>query len=65
MKKKVLITGGSGLLAVNWASSIRDKYEVTLLLHHRKISPHGLKIDTRIKKVACFECVCVLCVCYM
>jgi hypothetical protein len=28
MQKKVLITGGSGLLAINWALSIRDKYEL-------------------------------------
>lgn len=46
MKKKVLITGGSGLLAVNWALSIRDKYEVTLLLHQRKISLQGVKTDS-------------------
>ncbi len=38
MKKKVLITGGSGLLAVNWALFIRDKYSVVLILHNRKIS---------------------------
>ena len=45
MKKKVLITGGSGLLAVNWALSIRDEYEVSLLLHQRKISLQGVKTD--------------------
>ena len=45
MKKKVLITGGSGLLAVNWALSIRDEYEVTLLLHQRKIYLKGVKTD--------------------
>ena len=42
MKKSILITGGSGLLAVNWALSIRDEYEVTLLLHCRKISLQGV-----------------------
>ena len=42
MKKKILITGGSGFLAVNWALSIRNHYEVTLLLHHRKISLMGV-----------------------
>lgn len=46
MKTKVLITGGSGLLAVNWAQSIRDNYAVTLLLHHKKISLSG--VDTEI-----------------
>jgi UDP-4-amino-4,6-dideoxy-N-acetyl-beta-L-altrosamine transaminase/dTDP-4-dehydrorhamnose reductase len=42
MQKKVLITGGSGLLAVNWALSIRNDYEVTLLLHHKKITISGV-----------------------
>ena len=36
MKKRLLITGGSGLLGTNWAISMRDKYSVTLLLHHKK-----------------------------
>jgi UDP-4-amino-4,6-dideoxy-N-acetyl-beta-L-altrosamine transaminase/dTDP-4-dehydrorhamnose reductase len=45
MKIKVLITGGSGLLAVNWALSIRNNYAVTLLLHHKKISLTGVGID--------------------
>ncbi len=42
MQKKVLITGGSGLLAVNWALSVRNDYEVTLLLHHKKITISGV-----------------------
>jgi len=46
MQKKVLITGGSGLLAVNWALSIRDNYSVVLLLHNRKISMQG--VDTEV-----------------
>ena len=46
MKQKVLITGGSGLLAVNWALSIRDKYTVVLILHNRKIYMPGVEIDT-------------------
>ena len=45
MKKKVLITGGSGLLAVNWALSIRGDYAVTLILHHKKISLSGVDKD--------------------
>jgi UDP-4-amino-4,6-dideoxy-N-acetyl-beta-L-altrosamine transaminase/dTDP-4-dehydrorhamnose reductase len=44
--KSILITGGSGLLAVNWALSICNNYEVTLLLHHKKISLSG--VDTEI-----------------
>lgn len=43
--KKVLITGGSGLLAVNWALSIRNNYAVTLLLHRRKIFLTGISTD--------------------
>jgi UDP-4-amino-4,6-dideoxy-N-acetyl-beta-L-altrosamine transaminase/dTDP-4-dehydrorhamnose reductase len=42
MKQKVLITGGSGLLATNWALSIRDNYLVTLILHNRNISISGV-----------------------
>lgn len=38
MKQKVLITGGSGLLAVNWASLIREEADVVLGLHQRKVS---------------------------
>ena len=45
MKKSILITGGSGLLAVNWALSIRDKFEVTLILHTRKISLQNVEVD--------------------
>ena len=45
MQKKVLITGGSGLLAVNWALSMRDNYAVTLLLHQRKISLQGVQTN--------------------
>ncbi len=40
----VFITGGSGLLALNWALSIRDRYAVTLGIHERKISLDG--VDT-------------------
>ena len=45
MQKKVLITGGSGLLAVNWAISIRNNYAVTILLHHKRISISGVDTD--------------------
>jgi len=34
----ILITGGSGLLAVNWAQAMRDHYVLTLGLHNRHIS---------------------------
>ena len=41
MRERVFITGGTGLLAVNWAQEIREEYEVTLGMHKRQISmPH-------------------------
>jgi UDP-4-amino-4,6-dideoxy-N-acetyl-beta-L-altrosamine transaminase/dTDP-4-dehydrorhamnose reductase len=59
MQQKVVITGGSGLLAVNWALSIRDNYAVTLLLHHKKISLSG--VDTDIVSLSSLdECLSVL-----
>jgi dTDP-4-dehydrorhamnose reductase len=41
MKPKILITGGSGLLALNWAFTLRDKYPIILGLHKRQISLSG------------------------
>ena len=38
MRERVFITGGTGLLAVNWAQEIREEYEVTLGMHKRQIS---------------------------
>ena len=38
MKEDILITGGSGLLALNWAVAVRKKFNVTLGLHDRKIN---------------------------
>lgn len=43
MKPKILITGGSGLLALNWALTIRDRYQVTLGLHEHEISLAGVQ----------------------
>jgi dTDP-4-dehydrorhamnose reductase len=37
MMPSVLVTGGAGLLGVNWAASIRDRCAVTLGLHEREI----------------------------
>ncbi len=42
MHQRVLITGGSGLLALNWAMAIRDRYEVTLGLHSKNIVLGGV-----------------------
>ena len=43
MQKKILITGGSGLLAVNWAQKIKNNYQVVLALHQRRISIDGIE----------------------
>ena len=45
MKKIALITGGSGLLALNWSLAIQEYYAVTLGLHERNISLAG--VETR------------------
>lgn len=42
-KGKVLITGGSGLLAVNWTQSIRNHYLVILGLHKNLVELAGAK----------------------
>lgn len=39
----MLITGGSGLLALNWALAARDHYSVTLGLHKRNILLAGIE----------------------
>ena len=43
MTPTVLLTGGAGLLAVNWAVAIRDRYRVVLGLHEREISLAGVE----------------------
>lgn len=43
MTTKVFITGGSGLLALNWALAIRESHTVTLGLHERVISLAGVQ----------------------
>jgi dTDP-4-dehydrorhamnose reductase len=42
MKKKMLITGGSGLLALNWAQKEKDNFEITLGLNKREVDPVGV-----------------------
>lgn len=41
MPKQVFITGGSGLLALNWAQTMRRHFELTLGLHNREILLEG------------------------
>lgn len=45
MKTTILISGGSGLLALNWALAVRDRYAVTLGLHQRNISLAGIEVQ--------------------
>ena len=42
--KKVVFFGGSGLLAVNWATKIYRDYEVYLIMHKRKIQLPEVKV---------------------
>jgi dTDP-4-dehydrorhamnose reductase len=42
-KKRVLITGGSGLLALNWAMAMRDVWDVTLVTHRHPVQVLGVK----------------------
>ena len=44
MRDKIFITGGSGLLALNWALVVKDKYQVTLGIHSRNISLSGISV---------------------
>jgi dTDP-4-dehydrorhamnose reductase len=38
MRQRILITGGSGLLALNWAHAISDRCSVTLGIHKRQVA---------------------------
>jgi dTDP-4-dehydrorhamnose reductase len=41
-KPVIIITGGAGLLGLNWGYHIRDRYAPVLGLHAREIQPAGL-----------------------
>jgi dTDP-4-dehydrorhamnose reductase len=43
-KPSLIVTGGSGLLGLNWGLRMRDFYDVTLLLHNKIINPEGVKV---------------------
>lgn len=47
MKLRILFTGGSSLLALNWALAHRDRYSVILGLHEREIALAGVQ-STRV-----------------
>jgi len=42
MLARVLITGGTGLLGLNWAASIKDNHDVTIGVHNRFIKLPGI-----------------------
>ena len=53
-KKRVLITGGSGLLALNWACAIRERWDVILGTHLHSVklrgtSQYSLELDDILK----------------
>lgn len=43
MRQRILITGGSSLLAVNWALAVRDLCSTTLGIHKRDVSVAGVQ----------------------
>lgn len=43
MKETVLVTGGSGLLALNWALAMRSSHSVTLGFHRREVALADVK----------------------
>lgn len=42
MKAGILVTGGAGLLAANWAVAAKSRHAVTLGLHERRIAIEGV-----------------------
>ena len=40
-KRRLLITGGSGLLALNWACAMRERWDVVLGTHRHRVSLRG------------------------
>lgn len=41
LHRGILITGGTGLLGLNWAQAVKDRFRVTLGLHRRRSIPPG------------------------
>lgn len=41
-KRRILITGGSGLLSLNWACALRDVWDVTLGTHRHSVELSGV-----------------------
>lgn len=45
MKKRILITGGSGLLAINFARRFRETHDIVLALHARPLKMEGVHAE--------------------
>ena len=60
MQQKIFITGGSGLLALNWALTLCFKSKVTLCCHKKVVNLPGVRttvcaLDSVAQVVACLE----------
>lgn len=42
---RILITGGTGLLGINWALARRDRDEIMLVMHNRKVNIENIFLD--------------------
>ncbi|MBM3359091.1 MAG: SDR family oxidoreductase [Betaproteobacteria bacterium] len=45
-RQRILITGGSGLLALNWACCMRSEHEIHLAQHVRRINLRGVQVTS-------------------
>lgn len=59
-KPRILITGGSGLLALNWFAAARDRYDIVLAFHERVPTIPGatgftLDLDSRDQLLAALD----------
>ncbi|QID16967.1 SDR family oxidoreductase [Nitrogeniibacter mangrovi] len=59
-KPRIIITGGSGLLAVNWCATMRDRFDVVLAFHERMPAlagsvGHVLDLSSRVQIQAALD----------
>jgi dTDP-4-dehydrorhamnose reductase len=56
VNKKILITGGTGLLALNWACAMRSTWQVVLGVHRHDVRLDGVKsVQLNLSSVPDFE----------
>jgi dTDP-4-dehydrorhamnose reductase len=63
VKPRILIAGGSGLLAINWAHTMKNRVSIRLGLHRREVVVDGvtteqLNLDSPISLLRSFEKFC-------